>query len=636
MTTKPPPPAPAPAGWRRLRRHLPLAKPARWHFLGGLLAGMVFAVTTGAGLPLMLKIVVPVIFGQEQKKTELSPTLISVAESLHVDGLLRKLHELDLATVAQSLFGEDYRDKLLLLACAALPLIFLVRAAAAFANRYLLNKVGFIALEGLRTAVFVRLQELPLAFYQQHKSGDLMARLMNDTEQLRQAVVKTCGEVIKQPLTLLSALGYLVYLSITEHNTLFTLIAMLSAPLCVVPIRLAAKRLRKRSRQLAKAGGELTATVTETLQAPLEIQAYNLQAQQTDRFVSRVREILRLSLKTVFYQSISSPAIEVVSACGFVAALYFSVRGGMGFATFSSLGMTLYFCYEPAKQLSNLHGHLKIAVASLDRLEELLDAEDTVPPPARPQPLPAASSALEFRNVTFRYASRATDAPPALDAVSLKIAPGETVALVGHSGAGKSTFALLIPRFYDPTGGQVTCGGVDLRELDKAAWRQRIAVVPQMPALFNATIAENIRVGRLGASDEEVREAARKAFLVEFIASLPQGYETLVGERGAALSGGQRQRIAIARAFLKDAPILILDEATSALDSESEAMVGRALQELMRGRTTVMIAHRFSSIGLARRILVFEEGRVTGDGAPEALAQSHAVYRRMCELQKLG
>ena len=636
MTTKPPPTPPAPAGWRRLRRHFPLVKPARWPFLGGLLAGIIFAVTTGAGLPLMLKIVVPVIFGQEQKPRELSPTLVSVAQSLHLEGLLEKLHTLDLATVARSLWGEDYRDRLLLTACAALPLIFLVRAVAAFLNRYLLNKVGFIALEGLRAAVFRRLQELPLAFYQQHKSGDLMARLMNDTEQLRQAVVKTCGEVIKQPLTLLSAIGYLVYLSVTEHSALFTLIAMLSAPLCVVPIRLAAKRLRKRSRQLAQASGELTATVTETLQAPLEIQAYNLQTQQTDRFVSRVREILRLSLKTVFYQSIASPAIEVVSACGFVAALYFSVRGGMSFATFSSLGMTLYFCYEPAKQLSNLHGHLKIAVASLDRLEEVLDAEDTVPPPARPQPLPPPTTALEFHNVTFRYAARAGDAPPALSAVSLKIEPGEAIALVGASGAGKTTFALLIPRFYDPTGGRITAGGVDLRALDKAAWRQRIAVVPQMPALFNATVAENIRVGRLDASDDAVHEAARKAFLHDFITSLPRGYETFVGERGAALSGGQRQRIAIARAFLKDAPILILDEATSALDSESEAMVGRALQELLRGRTTVMIAHRFSSISLARRILVFEEGRITGDGTPAALARSHPVYRRMCELQKLG
>ena len=600
-----------PRGMARLRRHLPFLKPARWYFVGGLVAGWIFALSTGAGIPAMLKTVFPVIF--EDKDAPMA-----------------------VVKFARTLFGEQYQNKLLLAVCLALPLIFFIRGAAAFANRYWLNKMGFVALENLRVAAFSRLQELPLAYYQRHKSGDLMARLMNDTEQLRQVVVKTSGEIIKQPLTLLSALGYLVYLSFTEDGVIFTLVVMLSVPLCVIPIRLASKRLRKRSAQLMHATGELTATVTETLQAPLEIQAYNLQSQQTARFTERIRGIFRLSMKTVFYQAITSPAIEVVSAFGFVAALYFGRKAGMGFSTFTSLMIVLWACYEPMKQLSNLHGFLKMGEASLDRLEQVLDAEDTVPPPAQPKPLPTADAALEFRNVTFQYATRDADAPPALNSVNLKIAPGEVVALVGASGAGKSTFAMLIPRFYDPTAGEVTCGGADLRELDKAAWRERIAVVPQMPALFNASVAENIRMGRLTATDDEVHAAARKAFIADFIASLPQGYDTMVGERGASLSGGQRQRIAIARAFLKNAPILILDEATSALDSESEAMVGKALQELMRGRTTVMIAHRFSSISLARRILVFEAGRITGDGAPEVLAQSHPAYRRMVELQKLG
>jgi len=581
----------------------------------------------------MIKTVLPVIFGQESEPKEVSPKLLAIAEFFHLDGVVQNF---SLAALAQSFFGEDYRDKLLLTACLALPLIFLVRGIAAFLNRYLLNKVGFIALENIRVAAFARLQELPLDFYHQHKSGDLMARLLNDTEQLRQVVVKTSGEVIKQPLTLLAALGYLVFLSIGERSVMFTLVAMLSAPLCVLLIRLATRRLRKRSAQLAQATGELTATVSETLQSPLEVQAYNLQQQQTARFTAQVRHIFRLGLKTVFYQAITNPAIEVVSACGFVGALYFGVRAGMDFATFSSLSIALYLCYDPIKQLSNLYGHFKIGSASLERIEHILDAKDSVPPPAAPKPLPAASAPLEFQNVTFRYVSRAKDAPAALTEVSLKIEPGEVVALVGHSGAGKTTFAMLIPRFYDPTAGCVTCGGVDLRDLDKAAWRDRIAVVPQMPALFNATVAENIRAGRLNATDAEVREAAEKAFVADFIASLPQGYDTLVGERGAALSGGQRQRIAIARAFLKNAPILILDEATSALDSESEARVQQALRELVQGRTTLMIAHRFSSISLAARVLVFEEGRITGDGTPTQLAETHPVYQRMCELQQLG
>jgi subfamily B ATP-binding cassette protein MsbA len=603
--------APKATGLARFRRLLPFAKPARWYFVGGLLAGWVFALSTGAGIPAMLKTVFPVIFGDEQAPEKV-------------------------VALAQWLFGDDYRDKLLLLVCILLPIIFLIRGLAAFANRYWLNKMGFVALENLRVAVFARLQELPLAYYQQHKSGDLMARLMNDTEQLRQVVVKTSGEIIKQPLTLVAALGYMIYLSLTESGVVFTLVVMLSVPLCVIPIRMASRRLRKRSAQLMQATGELTATVTETLQAPLEIQAYNLQPQQTARFSHRIHGMLRLSMKTVFYQSVTSPAIEMISAMGFVAALYFGVRAGMSFGTFSALMLVLWACYEPMKQLSNLHGHLKMGESSLDRLEAILDAEDSVPQPAQPRSLPPTDGKLEFRNVTFQYTTRSSDAPPALAEVNLTISPGEVVALVGASGAGKSTFALLIPRFYDPTAGSVICGGIDLRELDKTAWRERIAVVPQMPALFNASIAENIRVGRLTASDEEIQEAARKACIAKFIETLPQGYNTIVGERGASLSGGQRQRVAIARAFLKNAPILILDEAASALDSESEAMISEALHELVKDRITVMIAHRFSSISMARRILLFEQGRITGDGTPEALAQNHAVYQRMVELQKLG
>lgn len=631
------PKAAQPTGLGRFRRLLPFAKPAKWYFIGGLLAGWMFAAATGIGMPLMFKVALPVIFGETQKAIEFSPKVLEIASKVHLDGALQQLAAtLNVEAMARSLFGGDYQNKLLFTACLLFPLIFFVRAVGAFLNRYWLNKMGFIALENLRVAAFNRLQQLPLAYYQQNKSGDLMARLMNDTEQLRQVVVKTSGEIIKQPLTLVAALIYLVILSFVDDGVVFSLVVMLSVPVCVIPIRFAAKRLRKRSAQLMAATGDMTAAVTESLQAPLEIQAYNLQDQQTKRFSEKVRGMFRLSMKTVYYQAITSPAIEVVSAFGFVAALYYGRKAGMDHSTFMSLVVVLWACYEPMKQLSNLHGHLKIGEASLDRLEAILDAEDTVPQPSQPKTLPPGNSPLEFRNVSFQYASRAADAPPALAEVNLKIEPGEVVALVGESGAGKSTFAMLIPRFYDPTAGQVTCGGRDLRDLDKAAWRDCIAVVPQTPALFNATIAENIRVGRLTATDEEVREAARKAYISRFIEGLPQGYNTMVGERGASLSGGQRQRVAIARAFLKNAPILVLDEAASALDSESEAMVGEALAELVKGRITVMIAHRFSSISMARRILVFENGRITGDGTPEALAQSHPAYRRMVELQKLG
>lgn len=603
------------SGFGRYRRHLPLLKPARWHLIGGLFAGAIFAASTGAGLPAVMKYLLPIFFDQQD---QINPHVVSFARNW---------------------FGDDYVHGLLLVACIGLPVVFAIRGLAAIANRYWLNQAGFIVLENLRVQVYDRMLHLPLAFFQRHQAGDLNTRLITDTDKLKIVVVHIAGEIVKQPLTLLFALGYLIHLCVTERSALFALIAMLTVPVCIVPIRVAARKLLKRSRQLADQGGELSAVALETLQSPLEVQAYNLQGRQRERFASRIREIFRLSLKTVKYQAVVSPVIEIISVCGFVAALYFGTRNGMSFATFISLATALYLSYEPVKKLSTLSATMKTGEASLDRLEEVLDATDTVPPPAVPRTLPDGPLDLVFENVDFAYAGRVDatageERPAALTGISLRAAPGETIALIGRTGAGKSTFVTLIPRFFDPTAGRVLLGGVDLREIDKTTLRERIAVVPQQPLLFDATIAENIRLGRPAATDLDVQQAARRAHIHDFIASLPEGYETRVGERGSSLSGGQRQRVAIARAFLKDAPILILDEATSALDSESEAAVQSALRELVRGRTTFLIAHRFSSIRDAGRVLVFEGGRITGDGPAADILQNHPTARKLAELQR--
>ena len=567
---------PSPSGLRRYRRHLHHLLRARWHLLGGFAAGLVFSMSTGAGLPLAIHYLLPVFFNEPSK---VDPDVVHYA------------------TLA---FGEDYVGPLLIAACIGLPLVFALRGLAAFANRYLINKAGFLVLEGLRVEAYQRLLSLPLSFYGKNKAGDLNARLMSDTDKLKLVIVKVGGEIVTQPLTLLFAIGTLITLCINHRSMLFALIAALSVPLCVLPIRYITRNLVKRSRQVAARSGDLAAVAIETLQAPLEVQAYNLQDRQHARFTERIREIFKLSMKTVKYQAMTTPIIEFVSVCGFVAAIYFGTRHGMTYASFFALTMALYLSYEPVKKLSAVHNILKNGEASLERLEYILDAEDSVPQPASPVPLPAKPLDLVFDSVDFTYDARGSQnsakvlGTAALKGISLRIAPGETVALVGASGAGKSTFISLIPRFYDPSAGRLTLAGVDLRDLDKNSLRQLIAIVPQVPVLLNATLAENIRLGRLDASDAEVEQAARRAHVHEFISALPEGYSTLVGERGNTLSGGQRQRIAIARAFLKNAPILILDEATSALDSESEAMIQQALRELIQGRTTFMIAHRFS------------------------------------------
>lgn len=649
----------------RYRRLLTYMKSARWYFVGGVLAGWVYAAVSGLGFPVMLSVVAPVLFENAKTESTQTPvqddhgspsgvvvasnstaiTLVSTnvpAPGANVKDSIRK-EEAEkeaqdrIVKWAKWLFGEDYHDKLLLVACLALPVVFLVRGICSFLSQYWLNHAGFLVLEALRTDVFQRLQQLPLAFYQRHKTGDLTARLMTDTEQLKNVVVMVSGDIIKQPFTLIGALGYLLYKAFTNRSALFVLVTLISVSLCIIPIRIVARRLIKKARLLASQTGELNAVVTESLQSPMEIQAYNLQPRLLERFSANIRGIFRLAMKTVKYKSFVNPVIEFISACGFMVALYFGVKHGMKPGLFVAMGAALFMAYEPLKKLSILNAIWKMGAASLERLEQVLDAEDTVPQPAQPVAFPASANEIVFEQVGFTYASREPNGTTtvALSNVNVRINPGQVVALVGPSGAGKSTFIALLPRFYDPTAGRVTLNGVDLRQADKAALRERIALVPQMPALFNASIAENIRMGRLTATDDEVRMAAQKAYVADFIDTLPQGYDTIVGERGASLSGGQRQRIALARAFLKDAPILILDEATSALDSESEQKVQQALKQLVQGRTTFMIAHRFSSISLATRILVFEGGRITGDGSPEELSKTHATFRRMTELQQL-
>lgn len=631
------------AALRRYARLRPYLKAARLQLVIGVLAGLVFAAASGLGLPTMMLVVAPVIFEPTSATSQLAATNAPAvqatpnpaAPAAAAESTVQK--QKYLIHLSTFLFGDSSRDSLLRTTCVLMPVIFLIRGLCSFLNKYFLSYGGFLMLEALRREVFGRLQQLPLAFYHRHKSGDLTSRLMTDTEQLKNVMVMLSTDVVTQPMTLISAIGFLLYQTFTNRSAVLVLIMFVSVPLCIIPIRLAARRIIKKARLLASQTGELTAVVSETLQSPMEIQAYNLQHLLMERFAANVRNILRLAMKTVKYQSFSSPVIEFVSACGFVVALYFGAKQGMDLKTFSAMGVALYMAYEPVKKLSIMNAVFKMGSASLERLEQVLNAPDSVPQAAAPVALPDGPAPVVFEQVSFTYERRApTEASePALDGVSAAFQPGEVVALVGHSGAGKSTFVAMIPRFYDPTGGRVLLGGVDLRHAHKTALRDRIALVPQMPALFNTTIAENIRMGRLTATDAEVKQAAQKAFVSDFIDTLPQGYDTMVGERGTSLSGGQRQRIAIARAFLRNAPILILDEAMSALDSESEAKVHQALAQLVQGRTTFMIAHRFSSLNLATRVLVFEGGKITGDGPREALLRTNAVFQRMTELQRL-
>ncbi|MES2996739.1 MAG: ABC transporter ATP-binding protein [Verrucomicrobiota bacterium] len=582
-------------------------KAVKGPFAAGVAAGLIYAAASGAGVPLMIDVVFPILFHSDAQG------------SWYVEWMQARLAGIS-------------REQLLLIACLWIPAVFLIRGAAAYANAYLIQYTGRQVLESIRMDLFIHLQRLPLAFFKRNRAGDLLARLMQDADVVRQVIAQGSSDLIKQPATLLFAIGFLIYKSVTQHSFFISVIALASVPLCVMVIRITGKRLAARARRLQEHGGEVSATLTESLQSPLEIRAYNLEDRQIERFRSHVHELFRLSMKVVKYRQAISPSIEVVAAVGFALALFFGVRSGMSQEDFLSLGAALFMAYEPIKKLGLLNSLFRQGESAVHRMEFILHEPDDMPDALAPRPFVKPRESIRFDHVSFAY-----DSEPVLADVTLEIAAGSVVALIGPSGAGKSTFASLIPRFYDPTAGRILIDGTDVRDFTKSALRLHIAVVPQMPTLFSGTIAENIRIGRENASDEDIIRAAQRANADNFIRALPLGYATPVGERGDQLSGGQRQRIAIARAFLRDAPILILDEATSALDSESEQMVQQALADLVKGRTTFIIAHRFSTITIAGRILVFENGRVTGDGShAELAAAGHPVYQAMQHGQVIG
>ena len=557
------------------------------------MAGLVYAAATGAGLPLAAKVVFPLIFDDDNASdpTEKTPP------NFLVDWL-------------QDWFSSLPSEWLLAAACSWLPLMFLFRAVGGFINTYLISYCGYRFLEQIRDEVFSKLQSLPLAFFQKRQGGDLLARLVGDAEIVRGTVGKVAVDLIKQPATLIVALVVLIMEAATTQGTTLVLFAILSIPVCIFPLRAIAKQLGKKAKNLQASAGDLSGQISESIQAPMEIRAYNLQAAVVAKFRNRVKGIIRYSMKVVKYKQMISPVVEFVSVIGLTVAIYLGAQQGMKLSGFMTIAMALYLCYEPVKKLGAIQGHLKQAEVSLDRLEEISLAVDHLEDPAFPKRPREFVSRISFESVSFGYGDEMV-----VDGIDLTIEPGECVALIGPSGGGKSSLFNLIPRFYEASSGKVSVSGIDVRDWAKNELRENVAIVSQSAILFQGTIKGNILLGRPGASDAEVESAAKKANAHEFILRQEKGYETAVSEMGRSLYGGQRQRIAIARAFLKDAPILLLDEVTSALDNESEALIQKELSDLVRGRTTLLIAHRLSTTKIASRVIELDQGKIVSERA---------------------
>jgi ATP-binding cassette, subfamily B, bacterial MsbA len=509
-----------------------------------------------------------------------------------------------------------------------LPGVFLLRGITGYFNQLWMNSCGLTILKGIRADLFAKIQHLPLAYHDKHKSGDLLSRILSDTTLLQNTLKETANGIFAYPLQILFSFSYLVYLSIQEKEVIFILFILLAAPMAMVPVFFVGRRLKKHGLDMQESQGEMTECLSENLDSTTEIRTFNLQDQQISFFDIFLRKLFKKQMKVVKYERMAQPLVEFLASALVSATFVFCYLHSVPLSTFMAIGGVMFMAYDPLKRVFRLYGDIQKSQGAIDRINEILHEPDSTADPEMPVQCGIPEGRITFEDVSFGYAD-----VPVIKNLSTVIEPGSVVALVGPSGAGKSTFARLIPRLYEITSGSVQIDGTDIRHFTKNHLREQIAVVSQHPVLFNDTLFSNILIGRPDATEEEVYQAARDAHAHEFIVGFEKGYETMAGERGGQLSGGQRQRIAIARAFLRNSPILILDEATSALDSHSEEEIQKALTTLIQGKTVIIIAHRFSTIRLANKILVFDNGHLLASGSHDQLYQKNALYTALYNKQ---
>lgn len=587
--------------FHRVWRFMRYLFPHKWLFSIAIGTGFLAAAASGAGVPFMVKVVFPIAFDPSH----------------------------NVPTFLQPYLEGFSQNAILLMACAFMPIMFLLRGIAMWGNALVVNYLGLRILETIRTDVFRRLQNLPLSFHDRYRKGDLISRILSDTQSVQTMITQVSNDIIKQPFTALCALTAFIWLLIRTGEPSIFIVNLIMVSLVIYPVIVIGKRITAKAHRSREEQAEMLSVVQQNLASQREVRSYAMEASQTNSLFAASQRYCRQMLKMVKYQKSLVPMVETVTA---LALAFLLVRGrqiGMQMEDFMAMAGALYFCFDSMKRAGTAFNRFSEGRASLERLEAILDEEDTIPDPKDPIIPQHTEGRISFRNVQFEY----REGIPALRGINLEIPPGQIVGLVGPSGAGKSTFAALIPRFYEASDGDILLDGVSLRDMRKADLRQQIALVSQNALLFRTSIQENIRLGRPSASDAEVEEAARQANVSAFLADLPNGIHTEIGHGGEGISGGQRQRVAIARAFLKNAPILILDEATASLDTESEAAIQEELEHLAQGRTTLIIAHRFSTLRMVHRILVFSNGRIVGDGTHEELYASCPLYKELYDKQ---
>ncbi len=569
--------------YRRLLKH---ARPYAWRLALGVFFGVVYAAAQGAFVWALRK-GLPMFFGEGGSMNEIEP----------------------------------YK---LYMAVAVFPLLTLLRGLGDFGSKYLIKWVGNRVIMDLRNAMFGHLLDLSILFYSDRRTGELISRVTNDPLLVEQSVSTVLGDIVKEPLTLIAMVASAFYL-----DPKLALISLVLFPICMLPIVIFGRKMRKNSRGAQEKIADLMSILQETITGARIVKAYGMEPVEQARFMEQNRTFFGKVLRMARARASVEPIIVFISGVGIAFVLLYARHASLSFSEIIAFMAALVLMYEPVKKLSGIHLQIQQSVAAAERIFELIDAPITVVENPRAAAFDGKPTAVAFDHVEFSYGPET----PVLRDINLEIPAGTRVAIVGNSGSGKTTLVNLIPRFADVTGGSLRINGTDIRDFTLKSLRKAMGVVTQETILFNDTVANNIRYGTPEASMEAVQEAARQAYAHEFIEAMPEGYQTMIGERGVRLSGGQKQRLAIARAILRNPPIMILDEATSALDTASERQVQAALEALMTGRTVFVIAHRLSTIVNCDRILVLEAGRIVESGTHPELLEKGGVYRNLYDLQ---